>query len=406
MTAALTKGRHAAREDAVPCTLVKMADGTFCLCAGVTASKVAAMVKEAEAQGGKILSAGDLYNGDEGPTFAVTEGSASIRKQFSDGALTATGKAMTVTVLAAEGAPTTEVPAAAPQTDAAAAAFKARLSGLVGAVKQASAGLQAQLQPLLIQAVGLGKEARYAEAAPLLDKVEHGLAAPPPPPPPPPTAPPAPHSEKDAFAHRLKEVNPRYVESLRGQPSNKAALESAMAAVVASARDGQFAAALQRLAALEKLLAGATTAPASQDGPAAAPKAPSLVDLQKMRLAWAKTRDGLKTELEKLEQAILAGSKDQDEFDPDDVAAGVKNIFFVLEELDAPLLDKLDEALNAPDADRRARLQRQAKRIVAEYLDFINADPMMAVIDDHNGFAAVSVRKSSVNVLTALAGKL
>src|SRR5947209_11955605 len=66
VAAALKKGMGAARDGAVDCSLIRLKDGSFVLCAHVSGSKQAAMVKEARAAGGKVLSAGALFKGDAG----------------------------------------------------------------------------------------------------------------------------------------------------------------------------------------------------------------------------------------------------------------------------------------------------------------------------------------------------
>ena len=97
---ALKKGKGAAKDDGVPCTLVKMKDGSALLCAAVSSSKAAALVKEAKGAGGKVLSTGTLYKGDAGPTFAVADGSTSVKALFSAAAAEAAGSPLNVTIVA------------------------------------------------------------------------------------------------------------------------------------------------------------------------------------------------------------------------------------------------------------------------------------------------------------------
>lgn len=109
------------------------------------------------------------------------------------------------------------------------------------------------------------------------------------------------------------------------------------------------------------------------------------------RLAWDQTRKKIQSDLRKLEAAILA----QCEAEPDaaDIAAGTKNLYSLLESLDERLIDKLDEALNAPDAAQRLALHTQARNVVDEYLAFVARDPLMQDIDN-NGFASTSILSS------------
>jgi hypothetical protein len=119
---ALTRANAASQDAPIPCTLMKMADGTFLLCAHISGGKAAALVKDARNNGCKIVSAGSLYQGEDGLTFAVTDGSAAVRMQFSAAARELTGKAMSVVVVAVEpAAKQPEAKAPAPVSDAAGA---------------------------------------------------------------------------------------------------------------------------------------------------------------------------------------------------------------------------------------------------------------------------------------------
>ena len=189
----------------MPCTLVKMADGAFS-CADVSAAKASSLVKEARSHGGKVVSAGSLYKGDEGLTFAVAEGSEAVKKQFSDAATTATGKALNVHIVAVT------IPAAPPPpppASDAAADFKARASRCAAAVKEAAKEVQALVQPALVQAPTLGKQGHYAEAAPFLERVEDGLAGGAAGPAAKAEVPAPANAEKAQFTERLKALRPR-----------------------------------------------------------------------------------------------------------------------------------------------------------------------------------------------------
>lgn len=115
---------------------------------------------------------------------------------------------------------------AAPVGDGAATQFKTRVTRLVPAVKQAAVEIQATVQPLLLRAPTLGKAARYAEAAPLLDQVEKGLSAAPASAPPPKAPPaPAPAADLAAVFNRLSHKLPT-AHMMRGSLTKRAALIS------------------------------------------------------------------------------------------------------------------------------------------------------------------------------------
>src|SRR5262249_50919648 len=96
------------------------------------------------------------------------------------------------------------------------------------------------------------------------------------------------------------------------------------------------------------------------------------------RLAWDQTRKKIRGELQKLEQSIAGVCLDpelqQEEFDFSTLAADTKELYTILDHLDTRLIDKLDEDLNAADAQERARLQSEAGGIVKEYLAYVQGN--------------------------------
>lgn len=101
VAAALKKGRAATPDAGIPCTLLKMKDGSAVLCAHISESKVAAQVKDGRAAGGKVLSAGSLYLDEGQLTFAVSQGSLAVKALFASAAKEAMGTPMAVRVVAA-----------------------------------------------------------------------------------------------------------------------------------------------------------------------------------------------------------------------------------------------------------------------------------------------------------------
>jgi hypothetical protein len=99
-------------------------------------------------------------------------------------------------------------------------------------------------------------------------------------------------------------------------------------------------------------------------------------------------------------------SASQDEPDLDQIAAGTKNLYTMLDTLDTRLIDKLDDALNAEESARREKLQEEAYDIVVEYRDFVASDPLLQDIDKKNGFMAVAIKSRLVATLDDLASRL
>ena len=136
-----------------------------------------------------------------------------------------------------------------------------------------------------------------------------------------------------------------------------------------------------------------------------------IVVLQQSRLAWDGLRKSVQTQLQSIEQATIkaveahnADETVEDEYDPAEVATGLKAIYGILQKLDTRLIEKLDAALGA-EGDTRARLNREARDIVGEYGAVLASDPMLAKID-LNGFANTSIRDAAQNTLAALAQRL
>lgn len=129
----------------------------------------------------------------------------------------------------------------------------------------------------------------------------------------------------------------------------------------------------------------------------------SFVVFTQSRLAWDRTRKTVQSELKKLEKAILEVCRDRPYFN--EVAGQTHRLFNMLDLLDEALIDKLDEALNAQDPDRRQGLQREAGRIVDDYLAYVNNDPLVREIDD-NPFTKVAVRSVLLDTLSDLRQKL
>jgi hypothetical protein len=175
---ALKKGKIAPKEDAVSCTLMRMRDNTFLICAHVNATKAAAMVKEARNNGGKVAAAGRLFSGESGTTFEVDEGNLSIKQKFA-AAAAALKSPMNVVVIAAPGAvlecdpaaddaPTAPTAPADVAPQAASAAAPAPTSD-IAAVKAAAA----KIIPVVQQALKVHPDKKNEVMQPLLQCQQH-----------------------------------------------------------------------------------------------------------------------------------------------------------------------------------------------------------------------------------------
>jgi hypothetical protein len=132
---------------------------------------------------------------------------------------------------------------------------------------------------------------------------------------------------------------------------------------------------------------GASPTPSPAAGKPAARIAPEVAFTQS-RLAWDDMRKRVQGELRKVETAVLDKCRGESDFAT--IAANLKQLYTMLDHLDERLIDQLDEALNAAGAEQRATLHAEARDIVAEYVDFVRSDEMLAAVDK-NGFVAVSL---------------
>ena len=227
-----------------------------------------------------------------------------------------------------------------------------------------------------------------------------------------PTAPsPADEARGKQLLAALNKLTPALKAAVAAHPERKADLLRPVAEIQRLVQSGAVQDAeanFVTVAQLVKQLAAGGPAPEAK------PQVPevSLVALQKSRLAWDGLRKKVQSELQALERHILeairthnADETAEEEYDEQEVAAAVKQLYTILDKLDARLIDKLDEALNAQDAEQRQARHREAAAIIKEYQAFADQDPLLATIDD-NGFTSCSIRKSVVATLNVLASKL
>src|SRR5262249_35912266 len=134
-----------------------------------------------------------------------------------------------------------------------------------------------------------------------------------------------------------------------------------------------------------------------------------IVKLQASRVEWDQTRKAVAAELQSLERAIVAACKavnddpdDEDEIDMSELAAQTKELYGIMAKLDARLIDKLDEALNAPTLPQRDQKQKEAAALVKQYHATVDSDPLVAAIDQ-SGFLKTSIKQRFTSALSNLA---
>ena len=169
------------------------------------------------------------------------------------------------------------------------------------------------------------------------------------------------------------------------------------------ARKAEYPKALELLATVEALLKRAAAPPAAaQAGPAGqgAPRADGgQVAFAKIKLQWNQAKQAVKDQLAQLGTIIVA------EDDDPETADAVRKLDRVLKRFNEGLADTLDDLYNqAVPADQPKHLQK-AGRIVADYLNYIESDPLIAHVED-NPYKPVMVRRLLLLPLKGLQDKL
>jgi hypothetical protein len=131
----------------------------------------------------------------------------------------------------------------------------------------------------------------------------------------------------------------------------------------------------------------------------------AAVNFTKARLAYDDVRKRVKGELQKLEKAILDDYKGEGANVQAEVAGKMSKLYEVFEVMDDAILDRLDEAYTATTPNKKEEALAKAKGLVQSHLQFVNGDPLLALMDS-NEFAAVHVKSDLVSSLNGLLSML
>lgn len=188
------------------------------------------------------------------------------------------------------------------------------------------------------------------------------------------------------------QLEPAVLDLLSAGKGDTSKLRGAWALFTERGEGGDYDGAMKVVPALEKLLAEGEAA-AQSEAEAAVPA--GLVSFVKARHGWAKARQGLKSELMKLENAIL--SQLQGEAFAG-IAQDTKALFGFIEGIDARLEQTLDDLTTEPDGGKRERLKQAARQVLMEYQGELSA-PFFQDVDSNNGFAQVNVTGAATKAL-------
>jgi hypothetical protein len=215
----------------------------------------------------------------------------------------------------------------------------------------------------------------------------------------------------EEFKTRSAEITARSDEMK--QRRDAAALEALFTQAAAAGAGNDFAAALKLLDQLEAGLAvpdapppPPTPTPPGPEAKSSVPKVKAATGAQVLfaqaQLAWETTCKKVQAELRRMEEAILAAAAEEPDLAA--IATKVKDIYGILGGLDTNLRDKLDEGYVAQTPEEKAQRHDEARALIQKTTDFVNGDPLMAVIDN-NPFGTYDVKGCVTAALKELAGR-
>jgi len=269
--------------------------------------------------------------------------------------------------------------------------FKKRLAALLPRIKEAVGTPHGDEAKLKASEAGVfARQQKFDQANAVLDDVERLLNGSP--------APAAPIDDATRaakIAEALKKLKPLMDQVISIVPERKGELHATMVQIAGEIKNKQFDDAKRNVMDFATLLKSlATQQPSSSTG---------FVDYTKARLAWDAARKDVRTELQTLEDAILAAS--ENELDFDEIAENCGNLYEMLDVLDERLIDTLDDLLNESDSDRQQELRRTATTILGEYAEYVANDGMLQEIDQ-NEFKPVKVYATLQSTLSDLRSQL
>jgi hypothetical protein len=203
------------------------------------------------------------------------------------------------------------------------------------------------------------------------------------------------------FARRYAALKPRLELALREGRGDTSKMRAGVQFAVEVANQKEFARALKAVEQLERLVESATSSDLASGRAQGGKPAPGI-DYRISLLNWEDAQKKVRSELKKLEAAILKEFENEPKFPV--IKDSLKKLEEVLGGFDERLRDKLDEALSTPPAER-PQLHAEALEIVDEYLDYVDTDGFIDAVES-NPFVPVSVREPREKTLNDIAQQL
>ncbi len=230
--------------------------------------------------------------------------------------------------------------------------------------------------------------------------------------------PPTPPIEGLALRQEMQALGPGLKALIAQKPAMADTIGKSVAQFDAALKGTQWDTARSILAALRKATgnSAALSGGAAKPHPQASTAAPApssggrgptgAVNYAKARLAWLAARQKVHGELDQLRTEIRDTFADEDEPTFPDLENRLTGLDAILATLDESLADTLDAALNAgQDEARRSEHHRQAQAQIADFLAYVDADPLLSAIDA-NPFVPVTVHALLQSTLKALSQAL
>lgn len=191
------------------------------------------------------------------------------------------------------------------------------------------------------------------------------------------------------FRDARADIEPVVLDLLQRNLGDVGKMRAVLAYFTEKGEAGDFAGAMKAVPGLNKLIADARAAEqtaAEQDIPS------GVVPFVRARLEWVKTRMSLKSEMAKLQDAILSVCQG-DEFPT--IQADAQTLFDYLERLDNRLEDALEALVQEPDGAVREQMKADVRKVLNEYQSELDT-PFFQAVDGNNGFKPVNVRGAAI----------
>ena len=205
----------------------------------------------------------------------------------------------------------------------------------------------------------------------------------------------APPPDAASLRQALGGLIPRIAAASGADAGRKAEMMKLAGEANAALKDGMLAEASRGVRGLEALLNGGGNGVETATPPGA-------VAYAKSRLAWLAARKRMQSDVGALRTALAEQYQDDPGFGAQVEQAYNIRVAPLLEALDDELADRLDDAANAADPAKRAKLVDAAKAAIERYKLFLASDATIAALDS-NPVAPLSLQKTMDATLAALA---